>query len=159
MANDDDEKQTARDCSKEMADQYCSDGSTSNTTNPHSETSRRWLNKPHSSKMQDPVVQMQMQELQLKQQEVQLKAQKQQQEAQAKAQQLQIEAARIEAQKKSRPCRSLQTPLHRKDKLTKQMEAEGVRMGIDAAKHRAQMAVQRAQQAAQRQQPRPKKGE
>jgi len=30
------------------------------------------------------------------------------------------------------------------------MEAEGVRMGIDAAKHRAQMAVQQAQRAAQK---------
>ena len=45
--------------------------------------------------LQDPVVQMQMQELQLKQQDLQLKAQKQAMEAQAKEQQLQIEAARI----------------------------------------------------------------
>jgi hypothetical protein len=45
-----------------------------------------------------------------------------------------------------------------KDKLNKQMEAEGVRMGIDAAKHRAQLAVQQAQRAAQKQPPsKPKK--
>ena len=96
----------------------------------------------------DPVVQMQMQELQLKQQEVQLKAQKQQQEAAAKAQQLQIEAARIEAQKEIAAMQVSANAAAQKDKLQKQMEAEGVRMGLDAAKHRAQMAVQRAQRAA-----------
>jgi hypothetical protein len=49
-------------------------------------------------KMQDPIVQMQMQELQLKQQDLQLKQQKQQIDAAAKADQLEIEKARIEAQ-------------------------------------------------------------
>jgi hypothetical protein len=91
--------------------------------------------------MQDPVVQMQMQELQLKQQEVQLKAQKQQQEAQAKVQQLQIEAARIEAQKEIAAMQVSANAAAAKDKLNKQMESEGVRMGIDAAKHRAEMAA------------------
>ena len=45
------------------------------------------------------------------------------------------------------------------EEYIKQMEAEGVRMGIDAAKHRAQMAVQQAQRAAQNKQPpsKPKK--
>ena len=32
-----------------------------------------------------------------------------------------------------------------KDKLARQQETEGMRMGIDAAKHRAQVAVQQAQ--------------
>ena len=40
-----------------------------------------------------------------------------------------------------------------RDKLNKQSEIEGVRMGIDTAKHRAQMAVHRAQRAAQQQPP------
>jgi hypothetical protein len=50
-------------------------------------------------KMQDPIVQMQMQELQIKQGELQLKQQKQQIDAAAKADQLEIEKERIEAQK------------------------------------------------------------
>jgi hypothetical protein len=40
-----------------------------------------------------------------------------------------------------------------KDRLNKQQESEGMRIGIDAAKHRAQMAVQQAQRAAQFKQP------
>ena len=40
-----------------------------------------------------------------------------------------------------------------KDKVEKQQMAEGVRIGADMAKHRAQMAVQQAQRAAQRNQP------
>jgi hypothetical protein len=101
-------------------------------------------------KMQDPIVQMQMQELQLKQQDLQLKAQKQQIDAATKADQLEIEKSRIEAQKEIAAMQVGATAAAAKDKLNKQMEAEGVRMGIDAAKHRAQMAVQQAQRAAQK---------
>jgi hypothetical protein len=113
----------------------------------------------NQQKMQDPIVQMQMQELQLKQQDLQLKAQKQQIDAAAKADQLEIEKSRIEAQKEIAAMQVGATAAAAKDKLNKNMEAEGVRMGIDAAKHRAQMAVQQAQRAAQRNQPsnKPKK--
>jgi len=93
--------------------------------------------------MQDPVVQMQMQELQIKQQEVQLKAQKQQTEAAAKAQQLQLEAARIAAQKEIAAMQVSANAAAAKDKLSQQMQAEGVRMGLDAAKHKAQMSAER----------------
>jgi hypothetical protein len=96
--------------------------------------------------MQDPVVQMQQQELQIKMQELQLKAQKQQIEAAAKADQLEVEKSRIEAQKEIAAMQVGATAAAAKDKLRQQMEAEGVRMGIDAAKHRAQMAQQRASQ-------------
>jgi hypothetical protein len=96
--------------------------------------------------MQDPVVQMQMQELQLKQQELQLKAQKQQVDAAAKADQLEIEKARIDAQKEIAAMQVAATAAAAKDKLAKQQELEGTRMGIDAAKHRAQMAMQKASQ-------------
>lgn len=48
--------------------------------------------------MQDPMVQMQMQELQLKQQDLQRKAQKDQADIQLKNKQLDIEAARVQAQ-------------------------------------------------------------
>ena len=103
--------------------------------------------------MQDPIIQMQMQELQLKQQDLKLKEQKQQIDAAAKADQLEIEKARIAAQKEIAAMQVGATAAAAKDKLSKQMEAEGVRMGIDAAKHRAQMAMQQAQRAAQRNQP------
>jgi len=103
--------------------------------------------------MQDPIVQMQMQELQLKQGELQLKQQKQQIDAAAKADQIRIEEARIAAQKEIAAMQVAAQSAAKKDQLNKQMEAEGVRMGIDAAKHRAQMAVQQAQRATQFKQP------
>ena len=106
--------------------------------------------------MQDPVVQMQMQELQLKQQELQLKAQKQQIEAAEKDARLRVEQERIAAQKEIAAMQVAANSAAARDKLAKQTEIEGVRIGIDTAKHRAQMAMQRAQRAAQ-QQSKPKK--
>jgi hypothetical protein len=96
--------------------------------------------------MQDPVVQMQQQELQIKMQELQLKAQKQQIDAASKADQLEIEKARIEAQKEIAAMQVSASAAAAKDKLTKMQEIEGIRIGIDAAKHKAQMAQQRASQ-------------
>jgi hypothetical protein len=96
--------------------------------------------------MQDPVVQMQQQELQIKQQELQLKQQKQQIDAAAKADQLEVEKSRIEAQKEIAAMQVSANAAAAKDKLAKMQELEGTRLGIDAAKHRAQMAQQRAAQ-------------
>jgi hypothetical protein len=107
--------------------------------------------------MQDPIVQMQMQELQIKQGELQLKQQKQQIDAAAKADQIRIEESRIEAQKEIAAMQVGAQSAAKRDQLAKQQETEGMRMGIDAAKHRTQMAMQRAQQAAQRNQPNNKK--
>ena len=98
--------------------------------------------------MQDPLVQMQMQELQIKQGELQLKQQKQQIDAAAKADQIRVEEARIEAQKEIAAMQVGAQAAANKDKAARQQETEGVRMGIDAAKHRAQMAVQQAAQRA-----------
>ena len=61
----------------------------------------------------------------------------------SKEQQLQLEAARIAAQKEIAAMQVGATAAAAKDKLQKQMEAEGVRMGIDAAKHRAQVQMER----------------
>lgn len=108
--------------------------------------------------MQDPVVQMQMQELKLKEQELQLKAQKQQIEAAEKDARLRVEQERIAAQKEIAAMQVAATSAAARDKLNKQTELEGVRIGVETAKHRAQMAMQRAQRAAQ-QQPKPKKGD
>ena len=96
--------------------------------------------------MQDPVVQMQQQELQIKMQELQLKAQKQQIDAATKADQLEIEKARIDAQKEIAAMQVAATAAAARDKLAHQQETEGMRMGIDAAKHKAQMNQQRAVQ-------------
>jgi hypothetical protein len=98
--------------------------------------------------MQDPVVQMQMQELQIKQGELQLKQQKQQIDAATKADQLRIEEARIAAQKEIAAMQVAANAAAAKDKLDRQSEMEGTRMGIDVAKHKAQMAVQQAAQRA-----------
>jgi hypothetical protein len=103
--------------------------------------------------MQDPVVQMQMQELQLKQQDLQLKAQKQAADMAAKADQIRIEESRIQAQKDIAAMQVGATAAAKKDQLDRQQQADGLRMGIDAAKHKAQMAVQMAQRNSQKQSP------
>jgi hypothetical protein len=108
--------------------------------------------------MQDPVVQMQMQELQIKQGELQLKQQKQQIDAAAKADQLEIEKSRIEAQMQIAAMQVSATAAAKRDQMERQQQTDGVRMGIDAAKHKAQMAVQMAQRNSQNKQS-PKKGD
>jgi hypothetical protein len=95
--------------------------------------------------MQDPVVQMQQQELQLKMQEFQLKQQKQQLDAAAKADQLEIEKARIASQKEIAAMQVAASSAAKRDQLNKQQETEGMRMGIEAAKHRAQLQAQKRQ--------------
>ena len=96
--------------------------------------------------MQDPVVQMQMQEIQIKQGELKLKEQKLQMDAAAKADQLEIEKSRIEAQKEIAGMQVSASAAAAKDRIEKQQELEGARMGIDMAKHKSQMANNRAQQ-------------
>jgi hypothetical protein len=108
--------------------------------------------------MQDPIVQMQMQELQLKQQDLQLKQQKQTMDAAAKADQIRVEEARIAAQKEIAAMQVAATAATNKDRLNKQMELDGARLGVDVAKHRTQMAVQAAQKSAQQPPNKPKKG-
>jgi hypothetical protein len=111
--------------------------------------------------MQDPVVQMQMQELQLRQQDLQLKAQKQAADAAAKADQIEIEKSRIAAQKEIAAMQVGANAAAARDKVQKQQETDGIRMGVEIAKHKAQMAVQNAQRMSQRgqqQQKPPKKG-
>ena len=111
---------------------------------------------------QDPIIQMQQQELQLKMQEFQLKQQKQQIDAAAKADQLEIEKSRIEAQMQIAAMQVSATAAGKRDQLAKQQETEGVRLGLDAAKHKAQMANQRLQthmQSKQKQQNTPPKKE
>ena len=91
---------------------------------------------------------MQMQELQIKQGELQLKQQKQALDAAAKADQIRIEEARIAAQKEIAAMQVAANAAAAKDKANRQSEIEGARLGIDVAKHKAQMAVQQAAQRA-----------
>jgi len=113
-------------------------------------------------KMQDPVVQMQMQELQLRQKDLELKAQKQAADAAAKADQIEIEKSRIAAQKEIAAMQVGANAAAARDKVQKQQETDGMRMGVEIAKHKAQMAVQNAQRMSQQrnqfQQKPPKKG-
>ena len=99
-------------------------------------------------KAQDPIIQMQQQELQIKMQELQLKQQKQQIDAVAKADQLKLDEARIEAQKEIAAMQVSANAAAARDKLDKNMQAEGMRMGLDVAKSKAQLAVQQAAQRA-----------
>jgi hypothetical protein len=99
---------------------------------------------------QDPLIQMQQQELQIKMQELQLKVQKQQIDAATKADQLRIEESRIAAQKEIAAMQVGASAAAAKDKLQKQQELEGTKIGVDIAKNRAQMAIQAAQRANQK---------
>jgi len=112
-------------------------------------------------KAMDPIVQMQQQELKLKEMDLQLKAQKQQIEAAEKADRIRVEEARIEAQKEIAAMQVAANAAAQKDKAQRQQETEGMRMGVDAAKHRAQLAAQQRQQAqqhaAQNRKPRPER--
>ncbi len=95
----------------------------------------------------DPVLQMQQQELQLRMEDLKLKQQKQQMDAAAKADQIRVEESRIEAQKEIAAMQVGAQAAAARDKADKQQQTEGVRLGLDAAKHKAQMAVQMAQRA------------
>jgi hypothetical protein len=99
---------------------------------------------------QDPIIQMQQQELQIKMQELQLKVQKQQVDAAAKADQLRIEESRIAAQKEIAAMQVGASAAAAKDKLQKNQELEGTRIGVDIAKSKAQMAMQVAQRSSQK---------
>jgi len=89
---------------------------------------------------------MQMQELQIKMKELELKAQKQQIEAAEKADRIRVEEERIAAQKEIAAMQVAANSAAQKDKLNKQMESEGIRLGLDAAKHRAQMQANKFKQ-------------
>jgi len=78
---------------------------------------------------QDPVLQMQQQELQLRAQDLQIKAQKVQVDAAARADELKLKEKQIAVD-----------AAFKADKLAADQQRDGVRMGIDIAKSRQQMA-------------------
>ena len=122
------------------------------------------ITQGNQQQAQQQQAQQQMQELQLKQGELQLKQQKQQIEAAAKADQIRVEESRIAAQKEIAAMQVAATAAAARDKLNKQTELEGARLGADIAKHKAQMSHQRASAVVNRAQSKqnyqlPKKGE
>lgn len=98
---------------------------------------------------QDPLVQMQMQELALKQADMQLKQKKLQIDAAEKADRIRVEEARIAAQKEIVAMQVGAQAAAARDKLSKQQQAEGMKLGVDIAKHKEQLAHQRRQNAMQ----------
>ena len=80
---------------------------------------------------QDPVVQMQQQELQIKQGELALKEKKLQVEAAARADELELKEKQLQVD-----------AAYKADKLEADQERDGVRMGIDIARGKQQLATQ-----------------
>ena len=100
--------------------------------------------------MQDPLIQMQMQELQIKQAEQQRKAQKDQLDAQLKVQQQQIERQRIEEQAHIEREKMNIDKLKTASTMRDDREKEMMRMGVDVMK---QLSNQAHQKEVQRNQP------
>ena len=96
--------------------------------------------KAAQQQQQDPVVQMQQQELQIKMQELSLKKEKQQVDAAGKADQIRLEELRIETQKEIAAMQVAATAAASKDKLDRQQELEGLRIGADIAKNKAMLS-------------------
>jgi hypothetical protein len=89
---------------------------------------------------QDPVVQMQMQELQLKQQELQLKQQKMAADAAAKADEIDLREAEISGRLQLDALKAQAQISDKKAQLEAQQLREGLKMGLDIARDRAQTA-------------------
>ena len=89
--------------------------------------------------MQDPLVQMQMQELQIKQGELQLKQQKLQIDAAEKADRLELEEKRIASQQEIAGLQVGAKIATDKANLSAKEQMEGLRMGVEIARETAQM--------------------
>jgi hypothetical protein len=99
---------------------------------------------------QDPIVQMQMQELQIKKQEADLKAKKLVADSAAKADQLRIEEQRIASQERIAGMQIGAKAQNDKMQTAVKTNVEGMKMGIDAAKHREQIKAQSMQMMQQK---------
>lgn len=88
--------------------------------------------------MQDPVIQMQMQELAIKQAEQKRKADKDAADIMLKGQQLQLDKQRIDAQQETAGAQITAKAMSDRNKIEKQQESEGFRQGIELSKTRMQ---------------------
>ena len=91
---------------------------------------------------QDPLIQLQQQELQLKSQEVEIKKTQQKIDAASKADQLNIERERIASQERIAGLNAGIKVEDSKRKLAATQQSEGLRIGVDVAKHKADMEHQ-----------------
>jgi hypothetical protein len=89
---------------------------------------------------QDPIVQMQQKELELKEREVGIKEQKLQLDATAQGERAEIERERIAAQQMIAGLQVAAKTSHAQQELQSKMEAEGVRLGLQATKDRREAA-------------------
>ena len=94
---------------------------------------------------QDPIVQMQQQELQLKAQEIAIKQKKLAADSAAKADQLEIEKMRIASQKEIAGMQVGAKTQADKSNLIAKTRVEGMKLGVDIAKSKAQLDLQSKQ--------------
>lgn len=94
---------------------------------------------------QDPLIQMQQQELQLKQQEVERKAKKDMMDAAAKADEIKLKEQDLQIKQMVEGTKLGIQVAADKSKAEREDQKEGLRIGADIAKHRAQMLQQRRQ--------------
>jgi len=90
---------------------------------------------------QDPVIQMQQQELQLKAKDLELKAQKMTMDAAAKADELELKKEQLQAEMQLKGTELGIKTRESQTKLQADNEREGLRMGLDIAKNRAEQAL------------------
>jgi len=100
-------------------------------------------------KAEDPIIQMQQQELQLKAQEQQRKAAKDMSDVELKKMEIEVHR-QLETDRLTLDAQKLGAQVaYDKDKLDRDSEIRGAKMGMDSAKSREQFDVQRGQIAAQ----------
>ena len=92
---------------------------------------------------QDPVIQMQQQELMLRQKELELKAQKMTLDAAAQADRQELEEEKVKGDLQLRAMKTASDIEKDKAMMTAQNEKDGVRIGLEMAKARADEARQR----------------
>ena len=97
---------------------------------------------------QDPVLQMQQEELKLKAKEVEIKEKKVQIDAAARADELELKKQELDSKMELEGFKAGQQAQQAEKRLQGEQEREGVRMGADIAKNRAQAALQAAQMLA-----------
>jgi hypothetical protein len=105
--------------------------------------------KEAQQKAEDPIIQMQQQELQLKAQEQQRKAAKDMSDAELKKMEIEVHR-QLETDRLTLDAQKLGAQVaYDKDKLDRDSEIKGAKMGVDSAKSREQFDVQRGQITAQ----------
>lgn len=100
---------------------------------------------------QDPIIQMQQQELQLRQQELELKAQKTQADIELEKARLQVDILRIQSDERKTGAQIGAKSEAEKNKIQASLQRDGVKIGVDMAKAKAQSSQQERTSARQSQ--------